>query len=417
MTTFVERSIEVAVPVRTAYDQWTQFEEFPRFMAGVTEVRQIGDALTHWVAEFGGVRREWDAAILEQVPDEKVAWAATTGATNAGAVYFTAVGDDRTRVRLTLEFEPEGIVERIADVFDIVDRQAVADLDRFKDFIEQAGAATGGWRGTVDDGTTQDGERKGGYMQNDEVQSGAGTDFGATVGAEALEDKDSGRAEDVSGDVVAAGPTGGTRGTVDTEAGPSHAGVADDQGAGVGHSGDPVAVDSPDTSGSSEYGATGSAWPTAGAATSSTVDSPDTSGSSEYGATGSAGPTVGAATSSASTAGFGTNTGMSSDEPASGGLTGDPQARTTGRAGSDDSAFGAADATGRGDAYDGFGQPGVEDRDTTDLVGGTPSRTEPSTLESLDAPGAADGVGGGLDPLDPRVGTADDPNNPQQPSV
>ena len=238
MTTFVERSIEVAVPVRTAYDQWTQFEEFPRFMAGVTEVRQVGDALTHWVAEFGGVRREWDAAILEQVPDEKVAWAATTGATNAGAVYFTAVGDEVTRVRLTLEFEPEGIVERIGDVFDVVDRQAVADLDRFKDFIEQAGAATGGWRGTVDDGATQDDKRKDGHMPNDEVQGGAGRDFGATAGAEALEDKDGGRAEDVSGDVVAVGPTGGTRGTVDTEAGPSHAGAADAQGAGVGHSGD-----------------------------------------------------------------------------------------------------------------------------------------------------------------------------------
>jgi uncharacterized membrane protein len=155
VTTIVERSVEVAVPVRTAYDQWTQFEEFPRFMEGVREVRQIGDALTHWVADIAGVQREWDAAIVEQVPDEKVAWAATTGATNAGAVYFTAVGHDRTRVRLTLEFEPEGLVERIGDVFDLVDRQTVADLDRFKEYIEQAGSATGGWRGSVDDGEVQ----------------------------------------------------------------------------------------------------------------------------------------------------------------------------------------------------------------------------------------------------------------------
>src|SRR5918995_500487 len=120
VATHVERSIEVQVPVRTAYDQWTQFEEFPRFMSGVQEI--------------GGVRREWDAAILEQVPDEKVAWAATTGATNAGAVYFTEVDADTTRVRLTLDYEPEGIVERVADVLDLVERKAVADLDRFKEY-------------------------------------------------------------------------------------------------------------------------------------------------------------------------------------------------------------------------------------------------------------------------------------------
>src|SRR5918995_492973 len=134
VATHVERSIEVQVPVRTAYDQWTQFEEFPRFMSGVQEIRQVGDALTHWVAEIGGVRREWDAAILEQVPDAKVAWAATTGATNAGAVYFTEVDADTTRVRLTLDYEPEGIVERVADVLDLVERKAVADLDRFKEY-------------------------------------------------------------------------------------------------------------------------------------------------------------------------------------------------------------------------------------------------------------------------------------------
>ena len=152
MATHVERSIEVEVPVRTAYDQWTQFEEFPQFMAGVREVRQIGDAMVHWVADIGGIRREWDAAILEQVPDEKVAWATTTGATNAGAVYFESVGADRTRVRLTFDFEPEGVIEHVGDMFDIVDRQVVADLDRFKVFIEQTRSATGAWRGTVEEG-------------------------------------------------------------------------------------------------------------------------------------------------------------------------------------------------------------------------------------------------------------------------
>ncbi len=194
MARHVERSIEVGVPVRTAYDQWTQFEEFPRFMSGVQEVRQIADALTHWVAEIAGVRREWDAAILEQVPDEKVAWAATTGATNAGAVYFTAVGPDRTRVRLTLDYEPEGIVERIGDILDIVDRQAVADLDRFKEFIEQRGSATGGWRGTVEEGGVQPGSA---------AATGAapGTALGGTAGTAG------GRADDATRVGGTGGPT------------------------------------------------------------------------------------------------------------------------------------------------------------------------------------------------------------------
>jgi hypothetical protein len=270
VTTFVERSIEVAVPVRTAYDQWTQFEEFPHFMAGVREVRQIGDALTHWVADIGGVQREWDAAILEQVPDAKVAWAATTGATNAGAVYFTAVGDDRTQVRLTLEFEPEGVVERIGDVFDIVDRQAVADLDRFKAYIEQVGSATGGWRGTVDDGEVQSDEGHGQGRGAEAAGGAAGVVAGAAAAA-ADAGAGSGRsggsdaaADDVPGDLVAVGPTGDTRGTVETEPGPARVGTADDEEAGVGHSGDPVAVEPPssgtDGAMSSEAASNESAW-------------------------------------------------------------------------------------------------------------------------------------------------------------
>jgi len=161
VTTHVERSIEVAVPVRTAYVQWSRFEEFPRFMSGVEEVRQVGDRMTHWVAHIAGVRREWDAAIVEQVPDEKVAWSATTGATNAGAVFFESVAADCTRVRLTLDFEPEGVVERIGDVMDVVQRQAVADLDRFKEFIEGQGSAAGGWRGTSEDGGEMSQEAQG----------------------------------------------------------------------------------------------------------------------------------------------------------------------------------------------------------------------------------------------------------------
>src|SRR5437764_1770711 len=109
MTTVVDKSIEVAVPTSTAYNQWTQFEGFPRFMGGVHEVRQLDDRHLHWVAEIAGVRREWDAEVIEQVPDEKIAWAATEGATNAGAVFFTPVGADRTSVRLHLEYQPEGL--------------------------------------------------------------------------------------------------------------------------------------------------------------------------------------------------------------------------------------------------------------------------------------------------------------------
>ena len=149
MTTKVEKSVQVDVPVSTAYDQWTQFEEFPQFMGGITEVRQVTDTQTHWVAEIAGVRREWDADILEQVPDQKVAWAATTGSTNAGAVYFAPVGAGQTLVRLVLEYEPEGLVEKAGDALGIVEKQAEGDLERFKTFIEARGKETGGWRGEV----------------------------------------------------------------------------------------------------------------------------------------------------------------------------------------------------------------------------------------------------------------------------
>ena len=152
MTTKVEKSIEVDVPVHTAYNQWTQFEEFPNFMGGVTEVRQLDDRRLHWVAEIAGVKREWDAEILEQVPDEKVAWAATEGATNAGAVYFAALGPDKTLVRLSLEYEPEGLVEKAGDKLNIIAKQAESDLERFKQFIESRGEATGAWRGAVNEG-------------------------------------------------------------------------------------------------------------------------------------------------------------------------------------------------------------------------------------------------------------------------
>ncbi|TYP87663.1 SRPBCC family protein [Blastococcus xanthinilyticus] len=150
MTTKVEESIQVDVPVSTAYNQWTQFEDFPHFMGGVKEVQQRGDLRLHWVAEIAGVRREWDAAILEQVPDQKISWAATGGATNAGAVRFEPAGPSSTIVHLTLEYEPEGLVEQAGDKLGIVGRQAKSDLQKFKDLIEDAGYASGAWRGSKD---------------------------------------------------------------------------------------------------------------------------------------------------------------------------------------------------------------------------------------------------------------------------
>jgi ribosome-associated toxin RatA of RatAB toxin-antitoxin module len=149
MSTRVEKKIMVNVPVSRAYNQWTQFEEFPQFMGGVKSVTQLSDDRLDWVAEIAGVRRQWEARIVEQVPDRKVAWAATAGATNAGAVTFEDLGGDQTSVTLVLEYEPEGIVEKVGDSLKIVERQAEGDLERFKAFIESEGYATGAWRGSV----------------------------------------------------------------------------------------------------------------------------------------------------------------------------------------------------------------------------------------------------------------------------
>ena len=149
MSTRVEKTVLVNVPVSRAYNQWTQFEDFPQFMGGVQRVEQLSDDRLEWVAEIAGVRRQWQARILEQVPDRKVAWAATEGATNAGAVTFEDVGGDQTSVTLTLEYEPEGIVEKVGDKLNVVENQAERDLERFKEFIESEGYATGAWRGSV----------------------------------------------------------------------------------------------------------------------------------------------------------------------------------------------------------------------------------------------------------------------------
>ena len=153
MSTRIEKQIMVNVPVSVAYNQWTQFEEFPHFMSGVKKVEQLSDDRLHWVAEIGGVKREWEAKILAQEPDRRVAWAATEGATNAGAVSFEDVGGGQTSIRLELEYEPEGMIEKIGDKLHVVEKEAEGDLKRFKEFIEDEGYATGAWRGAVAGGT------------------------------------------------------------------------------------------------------------------------------------------------------------------------------------------------------------------------------------------------------------------------
>ena len=141
--TKVEHRILVNVPVSVAYNQWTQFEDFPHFMGGITKVTQLSDDRLEWVAELAGVRRKWEAKILEQIPDKKVAWAATEGATNAGEVVFEDLGGSQTSVRLTLEYEPEGLVEKVGDKLNVVENQTENDLKRFKALIEDAAASRG----------------------------------------------------------------------------------------------------------------------------------------------------------------------------------------------------------------------------------------------------------------------------------
>lgn len=146
----VEESVEVEVPVRKAYNQWTQFESFPQFMEGVERIEQRTDTLTHWVTKAAGVTREFDAQITEQIPDERIAWTTVSGEVKqAGVVTFHRLDDARTKVMLQLEFEPEGITETVGDKLGVVQRRAKGDLERFKTFIESRGAETGAWRGSV----------------------------------------------------------------------------------------------------------------------------------------------------------------------------------------------------------------------------------------------------------------------------
>jgi uncharacterized membrane protein len=146
----IEKTIDVNCPIRTVYNQWTQFEEFPHFMAGVKEVRQIDDTHVHWHAEIWGKDKEWDAEITEQEPDKRISWKSVSGAPNAGTVRFEPLSADCTRVRLVMAYEPEGAIENMGDAMGIVSARVENTVQDFKKFIESRGQETGAWRGEVD---------------------------------------------------------------------------------------------------------------------------------------------------------------------------------------------------------------------------------------------------------------------------
>ena len=145
----VNESVEVDVPVRTAYNQWTQFEQFPSFMEGVESVQQIDDTHLRWAAEIGGRRHEWDAEITHQEPDRRIAWRARDGKYNSGNVTFEDAGANRTRINVEMTYDAEGLVESLGSAVGADDRRVKKDLERFKELVESRGTETGAWRGEV----------------------------------------------------------------------------------------------------------------------------------------------------------------------------------------------------------------------------------------------------------------------------
>lgn len=152
----VRQSIDVTVPLSQAYNQWTQFKEFPRFMSGIESVEQIDDATVRFTADIAGVRRVFDARIMEQVPDERITWQSLEGPQNSGTVSFEAVNPTETRVTVDLTWEPESAIERVGASLHLDERQVKNDLQRFKEFIEGREVETGAWRGRVSDGEVED---------------------------------------------------------------------------------------------------------------------------------------------------------------------------------------------------------------------------------------------------------------------
>jgi uncharacterized membrane protein len=152
----IQKEFEISVPVRAAYDQWTQFEEFPRFMDGVEEVVQTDNTHLHWRVSVAGKQKEWDAEITEQVPDRVIAWRSVSGTPNAGQVRFEPIAQDRTRILFAMEYQPETAVEKAGDAVGVLSRKVDKTVEDFKEFIEQRGRETGGWRGEVHHGEQRD---------------------------------------------------------------------------------------------------------------------------------------------------------------------------------------------------------------------------------------------------------------------
>lgn len=150
----IEQSIDVDVPVRTAYNQWTQFEEFPKFMDGIEEVRQVDETTLHWKAQVAGREREWDAKITEQTPDQRIAWTDEAGKTNAGVVTFHKLDDGVTRVMVQMDWEAEGLIEKVGEKLGFDERTLKADLENFKQFIESRDEETGAYRGETEQDPT-----------------------------------------------------------------------------------------------------------------------------------------------------------------------------------------------------------------------------------------------------------------------
>jgi hypothetical protein len=191
----IEQSIDVNVPVRVAYDQWTQFESFPEFMEGVESVRQLDDTHLHGVATIAGKRQEWDAEISEQLPDQRVAWHSTSGDRNAGAVDFHRLSDSATRITLTMDVKPSDPIEQVGTALGIAGASVKADLERFKKFIEGRQSATGAWRGAVEGGEVS-GQ---GMSPTNRELTGAGT-MGMAGSASDLGDRDLGTGGQTPGD-------------------------------------------------------------------------------------------------------------------------------------------------------------------------------------------------------------------------
>lgn len=152
----IEKTIECDVPCAVAYNQWTQFESFPSFMEGVEQVEQIDDKRLHWVAEIAGRRKEWDAEIVEQVPDQVISWRSIAGPVNNGSVTFQAIDEGHCKITCIITYEPEGGVEKVGDALGIVSARIQGDLNRFKEFIEARQVETGAWRGKIREGEVKE---------------------------------------------------------------------------------------------------------------------------------------------------------------------------------------------------------------------------------------------------------------------